>query len=112
MEKNIKIIKEEIAKKNSNNPYRTGHVIYTVNTDYDIFPYNRWFKGDVQSSEPKIDEREAGWIPKRKQNLMPKQEPTPLPTTCFQSPCSIVYPCYSNDNNYYLLNKACKIEQR
>ena len=104
--KNIERIKKEIFMKNSSNPYYTNKTIYSINNEYDQFPYPHWYKGDAESYKPMIAEREAGWIPKRHKEPIKKEKDTP-PETCFQSPCSTVYPCYAQDNSYLYLNKAC-----
>ena len=105
---NVKNIREEILRKNSSfKPYKVDHTIYGVNTDYDEFPYPRWFKGHVKSDYPVITEREAGWVPKRTMKAkLPKEEIKPL-NTCFQNACSIVYPCYAPESNYISSNKVC-----
>lgn len=106
-EKNIKFIREEILKKNSTDPYHVGNMIYCVNNDYDEFPYPRWFQGQVKSDKPFIAEREAGWAPKNTfKPKIPKEEVKKL-TTCFQNPCSIVFPCYNPEGNYISTNKVC-----
>ena len=105
-EKNIDHIKKQIVLKNSSNPYYVNQSIYTVRNEYDEFPYPRWYKGVAESVKPTIADREAGWIPKRIKAPI-KQQPQPLPETCFQSACSVIYPCYAQDNSYLYLNKAC-----
>ena len=74
--KNIERIKKEIFLKNSNNPYYTNQTIYSINNEYDQFPYPHWYKGEVESDKPKIAEREAGWIPKRHKTPMVKEKET------------------------------------
>ena len=36
---NISYIRKEILKKNSDRPYFVDNTIYSVNNDYDVFPY-------------------------------------------------------------------------
>ena len=107
---NEKYIREQILKKNSSEPYFVDSTIYMINNDYDVFPYPRWFKGNVKSDKPVVAEREAGWVPKNtfKPNI-PKEE-VKKPTTCFQNPCSIVYPCYAPESNYISSNKVCNFD--
>lgn len=100
-------IKKEIFNKNSSNIYYSNNVIYNVNNEYDTFPYPGWFKSDVKSDKPTVAEREAGWIPKRSQPKLHKNKDTKAPMVCFQSACSVIYPCYVQDNSYILLNKVC-----
>ena len=99
-------IKKEIFNKNSSNIYYSNNVIYKVKNEYDIFPYPGWFKSDVKSHKPSVAEREAGWIPKRSQTKIQKYKDKE-PSVCFQSACSVVYPCYVQDNSYIYLNKVC-----
>ena len=111
-EKNIKMIQAEINKKNSSKPYYTDYTIYSVINDHDEFPYNRFFRGDVTSHEPKVYERTAGWVPKKMKNVQPPIK-IAKQNNCFQGACSIVYPFYATEsNNYYYLNKACINEKR
>ena len=70
--------------------------IYKVQTDINVFPYNRFFRGRPDSSEPIIWEREAGF-----QEILPQTfeksnvffENQPQRDTCFQIPCSTILPC-------------------
>jgi hypothetical protein len=110
-EKNRKYIDEQIYMKNSSNPYHNSQHIYNIRNEYDSFPYPNWFKGIPESENPIISEREAGWIPKSKKYENKKYQ-VDKPTTCFQSACSIIYPCYMQDNSYILLNKACIPENK
>ena len=105
-EKNIKLIQEEIRKKNGTQPYYTDYTIYGIMNDHDTFPYNKFYRGDVTSASPHVYERTAGWTPRKPLTPVAHVSAT-KPNVCFQSSCSIVYPCYSEGNNYYMLNKAC-----
>ena len=106
------IIQEEIRKKNSYQPYFTNYAIYSVMNDHDIFPYDKFFRGDAKSTNPVVYERTAGWTPKKEKVNQPLI-PVEKPNHCFQGPCSIIYPCYATEsNNYYFLNKACINEKR
>ena len=113
IDKNIHAIKAEITKKNYSTPYFVGsNAIYNVSNDYDEFPYPRWYKGEYKKSYPIVAEREAGWRPKNTYvPNIPRQEDV-KPSICYQSPCSTIYPCYSQDNSYYMLNKACVKDYR
>lgn len=107
-DKNIKYVREEILKKkNTTNPYYVGNMIYCVQNDHSTFPYPRWFQSNVKSDEATIADREAGWAPR--QTFKPKipRDEVKKPTTCFQNPCSIVYPCYNPEGNYISSNKVC-----
>jgi hypothetical protein len=67
-----------------------------VITDMDVFPYNRFFRGNPSSTEPVVFEREAGW-----RVIYPSPpkivEKGVYPRHCFEPACSTIYPCYSAD---------------
>ena len=69
----------------------------TIETDTDVFPYPRYFRGIPESDVPVILEREAGWKPRHD---MCYKNPTTVeskryyPNHCFQAAPSTVYPCY------------------
>lgn len=88
----------QIERKKSYQPYwATEQTASLVLTDQDSFPYNRWWRGDYQSSMPIVAEREAGWRPRqdacysKKPNM---HNPPPLANFCFETPCSTVFPCH------------------
>lgn len=104
--RNEKIVKEQIANKQQYKPSYVNNTIYSINNDYDVFPYTRWYKGIAEDDKPHVAEREAGWIPKKViKNTKPKKADEI--NLCFQAPCSVVYPCYSQDNLYISINKGC-----
>lgn len=104
--KNEKIIKEQITLKQMYEPTFVNNTVYSVNNDYDVFPYTRWYKGIASSDKPHVADREAGWIPKK---IVKKVKPAKPEESkmCFQAPCSVVYPCYAQDNLYISINKGC-----
>jgi hypothetical protein len=106
MNKNKDFIKQQIDLKNSSNPYFVNQSIYNIRNEYDEFPYPKWFKGIAQLEKPIIADREAGWIPKRVKPII-KKDIEEKYEHCFQTACSTIYPCYSQDNNYLYNNKAC-----
>jgi hypothetical protein len=59
---NIKNVRQQILRKNMCDlPYiPTMKEAKQVITDYDVFPYNRYFRGVTRSPDPIIAEREAG----------------------------------------------------
>jgi len=62
---NVKNIEEQIKNKKKSIPYfATTKEAKSVITDYDTFPYPRYFRGNPESSMPIIAEREAGWRPR------------------------------------------------
>ena len=123
--RNIRNVSSEINTKKSNEPYfATANMVTEVITDYDTFPYPRWYRGVPTSDIPIVAEREAGW---RKRNddcykiSCPKCiNPTKYPQHCFETACSTVFPCYpkylhkfSDRNAFNLaLNDACVIQDR
>ena len=95
---NIKNIRELIKQKKSYHPhFATINNAAFVLTDYDTFPYPRWWRGVTGLSEPVVAEREAGW--RRRHDNCYKltknySENVQYPNNCFQSSCSTTYPCY------------------
>lgn len=115
----------ELAKQ----PYPTRATVQQgsqVLTDYDTFPYTRWWRGNPNSTRPIIAEREAGWRPRhdncynRQSPPISDQQPIPYPNHCFQAACNTVYPCYPEymkthtEHNLMetMLNKACIVQYR
>jgi hypothetical protein len=103
-------------KNNSNVYYANQKDVRQVFTDYDHFPYQRFYRGVHKSPYPVIMEREAGY---RQQNpscyrekLIVKSE---YPKHCFEGPASVVYPCYPDYLRKYsdkaemeiMLNRVC-----
>ena len=59
---NINNIKEQINRKKDSKPYfSTKENIRGVVTDYDHFPYRRFYRGKAELNKPVVIEREAGW---------------------------------------------------
>jgi hypothetical protein len=120
---NVDFVRSQMAIKNSNIPlYSYGTQVLT---DYDHFPYNRYFRGEYKNSNPVVAEREAGFRPRYDNcyNLSFKQckkEDCPYPEHCFESACSIVYPCYPEYLAKYsdrealnvMLNNKCTVQYR
>jgi hypothetical protein len=75
--------------------YATNKTVGKVITDFDDFPYDRFYRGVYQSDKPVIIEREAGYRLVEnncyRNNQSYKSE---YPKHCFEAPCSTVYPCY------------------
>lgn len=84
--------------------------IYKVQTDINVFPYNRFFRGEPNSFEPIVWDREAGF-----QEILPQTfekselffEKEPEKTTCFQNPCSTVLPCNTSTKNFQKTEISC-----
>lgn len=109
MEDNREHLQNEIRKKNGVNPYFIDYSYYNIHSDHDEFPYRKWFKSDVKSEKATVDNRDAGWKPtkyiKNVSNTYNNKVISKI--NCFQNPCSVVYPCYSQDNSYYMSNSVC-----
>jgi len=124
-EQNVQNVRAQIARKKDYNPYlATVDQSSEVLTDYDTFPYPRWYRGVPTSSQPIVAEREAGWRP-RHDSCYKVLEPTipgrnPYPNHCFAAACSTVFPCYpeylekqsDREAMNLILNKACVIQHR
>ena len=120
---NVEGIREQIAKKKSGIPYHaTKNLAAKVLTDYDTFPYPRYWRGVPTSYYPVVSEREAGWRP-RLDNCYKITEPikdAPYPKHCFQSSCSTIYPCFANVNKTFsdrqnldeVINENCLVQYR
>jgi len=62
---NVSNIRSQIMMKKGSDPYyATASQAKSVTTDYDTFPYPRWFRGIPSSTVPIVAEREAGWRPR------------------------------------------------
>jgi hypothetical protein len=114
---NMKNVQYEIERKKYNERpyYATQKNVVQVVTDYDELPYKRWYRGFPESEVPIIAEREAGYRPLIRQiYLEEKSEPEKI-NHCFESACSVVYPCYPEylkkysdaDKMNVMLNKSC-----
>lgn len=120
---NVESVREQIMKKKSYNPYHTTvNIPSNVLTDYDNFPYQRYWRGVPNSYDPVVAEREAGYRPRHDacyKTSEPMQE-VPKPNLCFQSACSTIYPCNSEYNRVFkdreahdeFINKNCIVQYR
>jgi len=120
---NVNHVRRQIAKKSGFSPYlATKQEASDILTDYDVFPYPRYFRGVPTSSVPIVAEREAGWRPRHDDCYKVLQPPVEAnyPNHCFSSACSTVYPCYPEYLTKYadrellnvILNKACVPQYR
>lgn len=98
---NIDFVRKQIELKNSPTVYyATSNDVEKVVTDFDHFPYTRFYRGQVDSHQPVVIEREAGWRPVQNSCYSYHGCSTtcrlraPYPRHCFEAPCSTVYPCY------------------
>ena len=125
-ENNVENIRYQINQKNQSSPFfaTSTDVVHTI-TDYDTFPYPRYYRGVVGVTQPIVAEREAGWR-KRHDSCYDVREPQKSnirsvePNNCFQAACSTVYPCYPEYMTKYsdkeamdlILNKTCIAQYR
>ena len=96
-------------KQQDEAPYMASTVNAT--TDMDTFPYPRFFRGDYNSSNAIIFEREAGFKPRRDdcyQLVSGVKTERYYPNHCFQAAPSVQYPCYPE----YLRKDADKDEMK
>jgi len=97
-EHSIEFVRDMIQRKNGSSPfYTTIDSVKNVITDYDHFPYTRYFRGVATYPEPIVAEREAGYRTVQNQcyevnAVVPKQKVD----YCFQYPCSTIRPCNPN----------------
>lgn len=120
---NVNNVRVQIARKKQSVPYHaTAHDSSGVITDYDSFPYTRWFRGVPESSKPIVAEREAGWRPRhdRCYRFSQPAAKSHYPNHCFQGPCHFTHPCYPEYLTKYadedildtIINKACIVQYR
>jgi len=124
-DQNVQNVRVQIDKKKGCDPYlATVNQAGQVLTDYDTFPYPRWFRGIPRSSDPVVAEREAGWRTIN-DSCYRVLEPNVdngwgYPNHCFEAACSTVFPCYPSymqnisDRGALnlILNKACITQYR
>ena len=122
---NVMNVRNQIAKKKSYNPYiATVEQSAQVITDYDTFPYPRYFRGIPQSSQAIVAEREAGWRT-RHDDCYKVQTPVVTdhnnyPDHCFETACGTTFPCYPQSLSKHtdrkalnvMLNNACIVQYR
>ena len=123
---NVQNVREQIQRKKGSQPYHaTVTQSVQVLTDYDTFPYPRYYRGVPDATVPIVAEREAGWRP-RHDTCYEVIEPSDLPVYpkypnhCFSSSCDITYPCYpeyasrygSIEEMHLILNDKCIVQHR
>lgn len=83
--------------KLKNSPYPFYSQGPQIETDMDMFPYNRFYRGIPDSQVPVIIPRQAGW---RMRHDACYSSPKVIefkdsyPNHCFQAAPSTTYPCY------------------
>ena len=122
--RNVDNLQAQINMKKSSEPYfSTVQTNTNVLTDYDTFPYIRYFRGIAESTVPIVSEREAGWRPRNEDcynsyyvraEKQKKHHDIIMPRNYFQPACSTVYPRYVSENDLgeIRLNENCVISYR
>lgn len=117
---NIAKVKDQIERKKAFCPYiATVEHSNQILTDYDVFPYTRFFRGQPLSTEPIAAEREAGWMLRDdkyyKASLISEVSKPQPPNHCFQSACSTIRPCHPKPDRtelHEVYNKSCNVSFR
>lgn len=119
---NVNFVRSQIALKSMPEPYfATAAHAKGVTTDYDEFPYHRYYRGYYASANPIIDQRAAGFRPRIDNCYKPevyKKDPFCYPNNCFQGGTTVTYPCRPDfvkkfedvDNIRQLLDTGCIIQ--
>jgi len=120
---NYDLIKFQIAQKTQYNIpfYATRELAQSTITGMDHFPYKYFYRGEYNSSDPVVIEREAGYRPHHDMCYMEVGNPTPCKKNfCWQKPCSTVSPCVPDeplmkkqyDQGQEQCNNKCNIQDR
>ena len=120
---NVYNVRSQIALEKQSQPFHaTVNYAKSIVTDYDNFPYGRWYRGQALSDKPIVAEREAGWRPRQKNCYSNFSSPVEnkYPNHCFETACSTVFPCYpkylqkfsDQEQMNVILNKACIVQYR
>jgi len=122
--RNINNLQDRINMKKGPDPYfSTIQTNTNVLTDYDTFPYTRYFRGVAESTVPIVAEREAGWRPRNEDcynsyyiraEKQKKHHDIVTPRNYFQPACSTMYPRYVSETDIgeIRLNENCVISYR
>jgi hypothetical protein len=105
---NSQIIQQQIQNKiHSDNAYYCPSEIFReIQTDINEFPYRRYFRGEIDASNPIVWDREPGYqriLTSPQFNARPT-ETSSLTDLCFQIPCSTILPCNANKYKSSLQN--------
>ena len=107
------MMRKEICQKNNPNRayYATNKTVKKFTTDFDNFPYSRWYRGQNQESRPVIIDREAGYnrihdcfpvnqVYYNKTSTQEFANTHNLFDLCWETACSTVMPCTSKQIDY------------
>ena len=101
--RNVENVRRMIKQKEdcSKPFYATACNTSSVITDFDVFPYPRFFRGRYDSDKPIVMEREAGYRNRRDECYRTVQckgdDLKEYPNHCFEVACSTVFPCNPKD---------------
>lgn len=103
---NREIVRKEIKEKTHSHQsyYATNDTVKNVVTDFDNFPYIRFYRGVYGYPDPVIMEREAGF--RKIKNLSGPQDYGVFgderndPRFCWENACSTTLPCRPKDIDY------------
>lgn len=116
-DKNIAIVRGLIKRSQQSAPlYVTGDIPSSVITDYDTFPYPRWFRGVYDNSNPIVAEREAGYRILQSESYTDskkKNETEAVLEHVFQTACTTIKPSFVLDPDSHegtKLNKTCIVQ--
>lgn len=107
---NHSFIQNLITGKQNSTPYYSSGP--SVQTDMDIFPYTRFYRGGT-GDLPHIMDREAGWKKIRNECYdvpVVSQNKEYYPNHCFQSAPSTTYPCYPETLRKYSDKDALQLQ--
>lgn len=118
--RNQRNIQTQIARKKSWQPYWADVATTSaVLTDFDSFPYTRWWRGAPGLSDPVVIDREAGWRPRQDacyqyggcKNAYREDglEESVAKQACFETACSTVFPCFPKLGPKWLNREASNI---
>ncbi len=98
---NVNIVRSQIQQKIKSSPFFASNKAVNMSiTDRDSFPYNRYYRGVADISEPVIMEREAGWRQRHDGCYEPvRVDKLVTPVYCWQTACSTVLPCTKVNNS-------------
>lgn len=118
---NINFVRQQINKKQSSQHFElaTYDMVKKSTTDFDHYPYTRFYRGIYYKQNPMFIEREAGFRKRHDDCYEPTIHYDTIPPSnlCYESACSVVYPCYPAYLRKYsdkeqmdvMLNRTCVI---
>ena len=84
--------------------YPTLSTVKSIKTSHTQFPYPNFFRGNVNNKEVVVYDRPAGYYKPKASNPIPYNFKNKLSDLCFESPCSITFPCRSIFKNQNMIS--------